>query len=364
MTFDTADDGERTGEELVRLLELGVDLEASALPDDVDDFLRQLGGPTLIRVRGNDSSRTRVVSTLLHGNEPSGIRAVHTWLCESRRPSVDVLIFIAAVETARMPPGFAHRFLPGRVDMNRCWLPPFEGWEGRVAHEVLRLVRQSGAESLVDLHNNTGHNPPYGVGTLPGAAELNLVSLFGKRYVHSPLRLGTLVEATCEDFPSVTIECGRSGDPGVDAVALDGLREYVGCEQLELRRVVAEDITLLIDPVRVSVAPGVELAFGDDRVEGADLTVALDIDRHNFERVAAGSAIGWLGPRGLWPVEALGETNRDVSRELFELRDGELVTRNALIPIMMTTNRENALTDCLFYVVQKGKPPAPPVRRS
>ena len=114
----------------------------------------------------------------------------------------------------------------------------------------------------------------------------------------------------------------------------------------------------MADPT-IERVDGIELAFGEERVAGADLTVAMDIDRHNFERVGAGASIGWLGPRDVWPVEALGEAIRDVSHELFEIRDGELVTRRSLIPIMMTTNRVNALADCLFYVVQKGKPPAP-----
>jgi hypothetical protein len=339
----------------VRILELGRDWRPSTLPESVEEFLRWLGSHSLLCVPGRDQSRTRLVSTLLHGNEPSGVRAVHQWLRAGRKPAVDVLIFIGAVETALTPPGFAHRFLPGSLDMNRCWLPPFETPEGVVAHEVLRLIRQTHAESLVDIHNNTGHNPAYGVGVVPGAAELNLTSLFGDRFVHSPLRLGTLAEATCNDFPSIAIECGRSHDPAADAVALAGLERYLETDVIDYQRVVPDHMSVLVDPVRVCVREGVELAFGDGPVAGADVTVDLDIDRHNFEELAPETEIGWLGERRVWPLEALDETGRDLSKEFFDIREGRMVTRQPIIPIMMTTNRDNALSDCLFYVVKRGQ---------
>jgi len=339
----------------IRVVEREAALRPERIPARVEDFLGLLGGPALISVKGRDTRRTRIVATLLHGNEPSGLRAVHAWLRTGHVPAVNTLIFVAAIRTALTPPGFAHRFLPGRDDLNRCWSPPFEARAGAFAHEVLRLLRESNAESLVDLHNNTGHNPSYGVGPVSGAAELNLVSFFAERFVHSPLQLGTLVEATRHDFPSVTVECGCSGDPVADASALAGLELYLAEECLEERQVGAKRMQVFVDPVRVNLRDGLELAFGDGPVAGADFTVARDLDRHNFERLAREVAIGWLGARGVWPVEALGREGRDLSRDFFDVRDGVLETRRSLIPIMMTSNRSNALADCLFYVVQRGE---------
>jgi len=343
--------GDPSGTELVRIVDAARDLAPRMIPGDPADFLRWLGGPTLIRQVGRDPSRTRIVSTLLHANEPSGLVAVLRWLRNAMVPETNVLFAITSVEAALAGDGFAHRFLPGRVDMNRCWLPPYSGAEARVAHEMLALMRQSGAECLVDIHNNTGHNPPYGVGPLPGAAELNLVALWGDRFIHSPLQLGTLVEATCDDFPSITIECGRSFDPVADEVAYAGLVRLLELPHLEIRRQTAP-IRVMTDPVRVSVRSGFELAFGDRPDRDADLTIALDIDRHNFERMPAGTAIGWLRAGSEWPLEALGEQSDDVSRDYFEAADGRLISRRSMIPVMMTTNRDNALADCLFYIVQ------------
>jgi hypothetical protein len=98
--------------------------------------------------------------------------------------------------------------------------------------------------------------------------------------------------------------------------------------------------------------PGVRVAFADAPRPDVDLTVARDIDRHNFELVAPGSLLGWVAD-GVWPVTARGASGIDVARELFEVREGVLRARRSLIPIMMTTHAKAAESDCLFYTVRR-----------
>jgi len=325
----------------------------AAAPATAEELLRWIGGPTMLVIEGRDPSRTRGVSTLLHGNEPSGVRALATLLRSDVVPATRVVCFVAAVDAALAPPGFAHRMLDGRRDLNRCFQPPWDGPDGALAHEALRLLRESGCESLVDLHNNTGRNPTYGVATAVDAGRLGLVALFADRVVVTDLRLGSLIEATADDFPTVTIECGRAGDRVADAAALAGLERYLLASQIETRRMPEHRLTVLAEPVRVCVLPGVALAFGAVPLPGADLTLVSDIDRHNFTPVLPGAPVGWLGTHGRWPIEARGADGEDVSRDLFRAVDGRLETRRGLVPIMMTTDVNVARADCLFYVVQQ-----------
>lgn len=324
----------------------------AAPPSDgsVEGFLRALGGPTLLRLEGHDRTRTRAVATLLHGNEPSGIRAVHAWLRAGHVPAVNTLFFIGSPEAALAPPGFAHRMLPGRPDLNRCFLPPFETPEGRMAEGLLATLRTQQVEALVDLHNNTGDNPPYAVLTRVDAARLGLASLFADVCVHSDLRLGTLIEATEGDCPGATIECGRAGDPEADAAAVRSLALFLETDQIAAQP--ERDIPILESPVRVSMRAGARIAFGEAPVPGADLTVVGDIDRHNFDRLEPGHPVGWLADGAAWPIEARGADGKEVSRELFILRDGRLETRIEGVPVMMTTDPVVAEADCLFYMMQ------------
>jgi hypothetical protein len=333
----------------VRVLEAPRGAAAGETPEAL---LALLGGPALLRVPGRDRSRARGVATLLHGNEPSGLRALHAWLRDGDVPAVDLVCFVGAVEAALRAPGFAHRMLPGRPDLNRCFAPLCEGPEGEVAREALRLLREAGCEALVDLHNNTGHNPVYGVATSADAAVLGLTGLFGERLVVSDLRLGTLTEAASGDFPSLTIECGRAFDPAADRVALAGLRRYAALESLAACTEPAPPVAILERPVRVRARPEVRLAFGEAPVPGADLTLTGDIDRHNFERLLPGVPVGWVAPEAPWPLEAQGADGREVSRDWFALCGGLLETRRSAVPVMMTVDAVVAKSDCLFYLVQ------------
>jgi hypothetical protein len=335
------------------VIELRPAPRGAAVPETAEQLLRVLGGPSMLVLEGRDASRTRGIATLLHGNEPSGVRALTALLRSDLVPATRVVCLVASVDAALAPPGFAQRMLPGRRDLNRCFRPPWDDADGALAGEALRLLRESGCEALIDLHNNTGRNPAYGVATGVDAARLGLVALFASRYVTTDLRLGSLIEATEGDFPTVAIECGRAGDPAADAIALAGLQRYLSAPALETRRMPSTRMTVLSEPVRVCVRPGMRLAFGDVAAPDTDLTLMSDIDRHNFSPVLPGAPVGWLGARGAWPIEARGADGEDVSSDLFHVRDGRLETRRGLVPIMMTTDVAVALADCLFYVVQE-----------
>lgn len=335
----------------LRELTVGRDLDRDEVPEDARAFLRMLGGPSLIRLAGRDSSRTRIVSTLLHGNEPSGLRAIVDFLRSGDIPATDALFFIGAVGTALTEPGFTHRSLPGERDANRCWAPPWDTPQGEVARLVLDRFREATPECLIDLHNNTGHNPAYGVAFRVGHAELSLVSLFADRAVHTPIKLHTLVEGTVSLFPSVTIECGRAGDPVADEAARTGLRRYLDWDQIDFKSP-WRTLRVLDSPVRVCVGPGFDLAFSDRADTSKALTISQYIDHHNFESLPAGSPIGWVRSGSDWPLEAVGDDGGECSRDLFEIDAGVLRTRRDFIPIMMTTNRVIAKEDCLFYAVQ------------
>jgi len=330
------------------------ELDRRALPETPEAWLAELGqrcDSLWLRVPGRDRSRTRAVATLIHGNEPSGLRAVHAWLRTGAVPATDVVFWIAALRTALGPPLFARRALPGGRDLNRCFRPPFTGSaEDELAGEALALLRETRPELLLDLHNNTGHSPAYAVGYREAAVEVAVSSLFGDFFVHSGIALGALTEVTVDDFPSVTIECGRAGDPEADAIARRGLARALELDHLRAHAL-EERVRVLRDPLRVRIRDGVKLHIGEAPGAGADLTVAADVDRHSFELLPAGTRIGWLRPGADWPIELRTTAGNDLARDWFRVRDGRLEAARPLIPLMVTTDVAIASSDCLFYVV-------------
>jgi hypothetical protein len=330
-----------------------IDLDnKSSVPADVEGFLDQLPGPVLLRKRGHDRSRVRVVAGTLHGNEPSGLRAIHHAL-RTLVPAVDVIFFIGAVEAARATPRFGHRMLPGRRDLNRCFRPPFAGQDGQLAEAVLAHLRAARPEAVIDLHNNSGRNPAYAIGSAIDGARLGLATLFAERYVSSAVRLGSFVEALEDLAPAVTIECGRAGDVAADAVAAAGLARFLHLDRVDRVVVGHEQLRVFTDVVRVTLRPGLRLAFAHHPDPSADLTLDPEIDRHSFETLPAGTHIGWLRPDADWPLVAEDAAGVARARAFFAVVAGAVAIRQTFTPIMMTTDPVAARADCLFYAVQQ-----------
>jgi hypothetical protein len=263
---------------------------------------------------------------------------------------VDALCVIANVEAAQLHPAFTHRNVPGRRDLNRCFLGPFEDREGSVARAILDLVEEFRPEALIDIHNNTGHNPAYAVGTEPTREAKALTALFGERFVWSHLRIGALLEAL-GTYPAVTVEVGKSGAESADRTARTGVEKF-----LESRSVFHEDLApevrVLEMPMRAQIAPECRIVMAQRPDPSADFTMPDDLDRHNFETIPAGSRIGWVCGEGC-PLRLIDEMGDDRAAEYFERRGAELVARRAFMPIMITVDSEIAKGDCVFYVVNE-----------
>lgn len=325
------------------------------IPEDPLAFLASLEGPTAWHIPGRDPSRVRIVTTLLHGNEPSGFLALHDWLRSGIEPATDAVCVLANLEAAQIHPVFSHRSVPERRDMNRCFLGPFDDREGQIARAILDLIQERRPEALLDLHNNTGHNPAYGVGVDPSPANFALTALFGRYLVWSQLTLGALLEAVPE-CPAVTIEVGKSGDDRANLIAREGVGTFLERDPLFVEGP-RPDVGLLEMPMRARVWPGRRLVMAQRPDATADLTMPDDLDRHNFETVPVGSRIGWVRGEES-PLALVDEQGRDRSAEYFERRGDELVARRPFMPIMITVDASIAASDCVFYVVHEIPHPA------
>lgn len=316
---------------------------------DEVDFLRQLGGPVLIRLPGRDHSRCRALCTLLHGNEPSGVRALHRLLRQGVVPAVDLLCFVLGVETALHERPFHHRYLPGERDQNRCFRPPFDDRPGEIARRMLQLLESYRPECLIDIHNTSGAGPAFGVVVREDHRHEALVALFTHHLVVTDLQLGALMELSQPHCPMVTVECGGAGDRRADQLAWEGMMRYAQQDQvLNLER--DSVLELYHNPVRLELASGARLAFASRPVAAADLTVPPDLERFNFGTAPRGSFIGWVGsPAAAERLSARDGAGRNRLGDWFCIDRGRLLTTRPLKLFMITHRVEIALGDCLLY---------------
>lgn len=333
------------------------------LPDellDLDDreVLRALGKPTLVRVPGRGERAPRAISCLLHGDESTGLEATLRVLRRRRTYPFDLYVVIGNVSAALADDGFAHRYLDHQEDFNRIWgLDDPTTSQRRAADAILARLREAGIDALVDVHNNTGDNPFYAIVTDRDPQSLNLATLFTTTLLYWDLTAHTLMEALGDGVTAIAVECGLPGRPESLAFAVDGLRRYLGEDDLHgdtLRR----DFDLLAGLRKVHVKPEVRFAFGGELSDEVDFVLVEDADVVNFLEVGAGHVLGRVHPGSSMPLRAVDSRGTDVTHEHFTVVDGAVITTCTATPVMMTRTVEAARKDCLFYVATELPPPA------
>ena len=261
------------------------------------EWLNQLQKPTIIRVAGRDRSRTRAMATLLHGNEPSGLFALHRWLLEQHTPDVNMLFLLGGVYPAKIPPMLSLRQLSEGRDLNRCFKEPFEGEEGAIAKAMLAELHKVKPECLLDVHNTSGTGPSFAVTITNDAAHQALTSLFTDRLIMTDLRLGALMEYSEQEVPTVTIECGGSQDDQAHQLAYEGLVRYASRPDVLSLEKAEWDVEVLRNPIRVELVPEATIEYLTEPSGRADLTLPPDIEHRNFGIVSPNEPLGWIGKK-------------------------------------------------------------------
>ena len=320
---------------------------------DEDVLLALAGKPALLRLpAAAPTGRARLVACLLHGNEDSGYRAVLRLLRTRPRYDFDLWVFIGNVRAASAHGWFAHRFLDDQEDFNRVW-----GVEQRTTRmrrctaAVLDELGKADLEAALDLHNNTGENPPHAIVPQWTPAVLHLAAVCTDIVLHWPLKAHTLMEALAEQCPTVAVECGV---PGLDANAA-----YAAAVLQRFLREPSFDPAVRMPGTtyelrsRITVRSEVPFAFGGVLSDEVELVLSPGLDGHNFGMLLAGTELGRVHPGAAMPLCATDMQGRDVTDSLVALRhDGRLLVTHDVTPVMMTTTVAQTRRDCLFYVAR------------
>ncbi len=327
------------------------------------EFLHRLQGPTCIHLTGGDRGRCRVVATLLHGNEPSGLFALFELLRLGLRPAVNLLCFIPSVDAAKRPPGFSHRMLPRHKDLNRCFGDPPEHFPGgtevdRIAREMMELIDQARPECVVDIHNTSGSSPSFGISTVMAPRHAALIALFTQRMIITDLRLDSLMERTRSDMPIVTIECGGAWDRESALLAGEGLRRYFSLEDVfeagstGLAGPAEMPLEYFHHPMRLELAEGSAIAYGEHSLVEDGVTLLPSVENHNFGQVCADTPLGFVAGELGDKLRLRNGGGAGAVGDYFRLEQGRLYPRRRLKLFMVTTNPEIARKDCVFYLTE------------
>lgn len=309
-----------------------------------------LGGPTLLLLEG-ERPAPLLVSTLLHGNEITGLEALQRVLREHFRDGAPRLPrtlawFIGNVRAARS----GVRRLPEQRDFNRVWpgTSAPDSAETRMAAEVVARMRSLGCFASIDIHNNTGVNPHYACVNVLAGPYLQLAALFSRTVVYFTRPRGVQSMAMARVAPAVTVECGQSGSPGAAEHAADFIRSALHLSRLP--EAIPRDISVFHTVGAMRVPPEVSFGFGES---DADLRFPEHLERMNFQELPSGTCLAHVraGSSGYLSVE--DNAGREAAAEFF-YRDGDaLRLRLPAMPAMLTCDRTAIRQDVLGYLMER-----------
>ncbi len=320
----------------------------SASIQSAEAFLQFLEEPTWIFFPGNSSSQCRVVTTLLHGNEPSGSHAVLRLIKENYIPAYDSWVLIASIDTALQEPVFSHRFKSDEQDLNRCFKPPFETKIEKFAEMIINDIASFEPYAVIDVHNTSGAGPGFCVSTSTSTIMDQLACIFTNSLVITNIHLYALMEV---DFgcPILTVECGGNHSELSHLFAYNGIHQFLSVEDLSHIKITS-DLQHYWHPLRLELKKGHTLDFGKNPQKKADITLCHSVEFQNFGTTVPEKRLGWLGSKGLDSLLLKDINNNNLIEEYFENSDGELHAKKHLHLFMVTTNKTIAESDCLFYL--------------
>lgn len=203
----------------------------------------------------------------------------------------------------------------------------------------------------IDLHNNTGVNPHYACINVLDSDFFHLARLFSRTVVYFLRPHGVQSLAMSKFCPSVTVECGRTGDESGVVHAAEFLHASLNLHAFPEHPISPHDIDLFHTVATVKVPQEYEIAFGED--SRADIVFRSDLDHLNFREVDMGTEIAQIRAGSGAKLHVIDESGREVERQFFCMDNNRLNLCSMVMPSMFTLNKEVIRQDCLGYLMER-----------
>ncbi len=317
------------------------------------NVLEHLQGMSLIFHAGNYEN-TVLVSTMLHGNETSGLDILKKFLkkIEGIEDRPNILILLGN------PKAFHEnkRFIQGQLDHNRIWTTKESRPDNLTAQKAINHFIEHDFLCAVDIHNNTGKNPIFCCVNRLDKKTLGLAQMFGTDvlFFEDPeTALSTFMGRFC---PSMAIECGLSGDEFGIERATKFLTEVVKIRTKEdlIEHKFKKNIFKSFGKFTLPIDTEVSFIRRDFLPTEKNKGVYFfdDLEGYNLKLVPEGTHFGFLfGEKS--QVESFTDFGEDIFSKYFEIKDNKIISKISFYAAMVTKDVAVAKADCFFYFLNK-----------
>lgn len=311
--------------------------------------------PTLIHLKG-EKNPALFISILLHGNEYSGLQIMQEILkkyqtTDGYKLPRGIWLFIGNVDAAQM----GVRLRDGQIDFNRAWpgTPEPNSDTAILIQEVMDRITQDELFASIDLHNNTGQNPPYGCISVVNEKNKYLSSFFNHiaMVFQSPKGVSTM--AFDDICPAITLECSTPGNVPAIKRAFELIDDLMHMDHFPEKPLPAHDLQLVKNSATIKINADVTFCFEDEEYSdtfGYDLILVKNFDHHNFTRLEKNEIFAYS--KVAKPFLVLSPDDQDITEEIIQNDNGKISLKKALMPAMISMDKKIVLQDCLCYLLE------------
>ncbi|MCK4975139.1 MAG: succinylglutamate desuccinylase/aspartoacylase family protein [Sulfurimonas sp.] len=318
------------------------------------DIKKVFDKPTLIHLSGKKSSAL-FVSILLHGNEYSGLEIMQDILKKYKTTNGyklprDLWIFVGNVDAAEL----GLRLLDSQVDFNRAWpgTPDADNDTASLIQEVIDTISKEELFAAVDLHNNTGQNPPYGCISNVNEQNKYLCTLFNHIAMVFKMPKGVSTMAFDNICPAITLECSTPGNIPAKEKAFALVDALMHMDHFPQKQVAEHDLQLVQNSATVKINEDVTFCFEEDihSDEETDVVVVKNFDHHNFTDLEKGEVFAFTKVQK--PFIVTSPEGEDITDMILQNDNGAISLKYALMPAMISMDKKIVLQDCLCYLLE------------
>src|SRR3989344_1752345 len=256
------------------------------------EALKTMDRPTIFRIPGEDHSRAVLVSTLLHGREPSGFRA-----------------FLREAETEKKYP----------------------------------LV------AFLDIHSYLAKTiPPHGVISKMDSATKDLIQKLSPSAFLMDMNLGTLLERMGRKTTAVLVETGVNNSPEAEIYADTTLQKFFEGVGISSGVGIPHHTKFYHKGIQFKIAEDASVTWADTKNTKYSLTLPLDLEHLNHRLVREGEFLGWADSLEVFRTNDLERHVEDY----FYLQEGKIRLKQNVVPNFLNV-KEDIMKKGGFYFFQE-----------
>lgn len=322
------------------------------LSTDVSQLKKAFGETGILEIKGQ-LDPPLFISILQHGNEHTGYTALKDFLKKNlNRQGLlprGIHLFLGNLEAAAA----GLRRLPQGLDYNRLWgEQDGRGDTYHLIQAVKDYILTKPHLAAIDIHNNTGRNPPYGCISHSRMENQLLASRFASRCLYFEEPSTAQTPSLQGELPAITLECGQSNEPyGLAAVARL-LASLMKPEPFFHNGPFVSACVYYKNVARILLAEGARVGFSDINhpPQHHDVIFPDHFEEFNFQYLPRHFPLARLGAKGAGCLT--GEVYEPGLGELLYEQDGMVRLNSPLIPIMLTTDPVILSQDCVGYFLK------------